>query len=232
MTRVSNDIDSYNITAQVGSGEYSNVYKAERNYETYAIKVIDIDLYKFPIETFEQETSILQHLEGDDRYIQYVTHWIDTDEDENLTGYIVTEYFDGKHITDIEFLYSYLIPLFTSLIDAIINLHDLGIEHNDIRGDNILYANGIYRIIDFGLASINGAKNTFQKHREHEFGEFDKSNLADLMETIHRKTFNTYYSGSDEDVKIDSIINNAINSLRDDESTLDDVKEYLEQNVS
>jgi len=91
--------------------------------------------------------------------------------------YIITDFIDGYDLLSFENKDFSDKPL-KELVKGLHAIHDIGIAHRDIHGKNVMYDKdiGIYRYIDFGVASPNPTKADYKK---------DITNLANLLKEYY-----------------------------------------------
>lgn len=152
-------IGSYKIVREIGRGGMGSVYLAVRADDEFqkrvAIKLIkrgmDTD---FIIRRFRHERQILATLDH-----SYIARLLDGGTTEDGLPYFVMEYVEGKSI------YQYCdaqqlpvierLKLFRKVCSAVQYAHQNLIIHRDIKPGNILVtADGIPKLLDFGIAKI------------------------------------------------------------------------------
>jgi serine/threonine protein kinase/Tol biopolymer transport system component/tetratricopeptide (TPR) repeat protein len=152
-------IGSYKLVREIGRGGMGSVYLAVRADDEFqkrvAIKLIkrgmDTD---FIIRRFRHERQILATLDH-----SYIARLLDGGTTEDGLPYFVMEYVEGKsiyHYCDAERL-SILerLKLFRKVCAAVQYAHQNLIIHRDIKPGNILVtADGIPKLLDFGIAKI------------------------------------------------------------------------------
>ena len=109
--------------------------------------------YQAGLERFISEAKRLAQFNQSDN----IVHIYDCIQ-ENGTGYIVMEYLNGKTIKEIlkeknQFSYEEAEQIMLHVLDALEEVHKIGIVHRDVAPDNIfIMNNGQVRLLDFGAA--------------------------------------------------------------------------------
>jgi len=146
----------FEIIRELGSGGMADIYLARDKFseELVAIKVLKPDK-TFDIiakERFKQEIQTIQEV-----YSPSIVKLIDYQWDDNIQ-YIVMEYVDGVTLreyinTKTSLLVDETVDLAKQMAQGFYEIHKAGIIHRDIKSQNIMVtANGIIKIIDFGIA--------------------------------------------------------------------------------
>src|ERR1700761_1770542 len=175
-------IAGYSIVRAIGHGGFGIVYEAINPYtkDRAAIK----QFYPQAIASWRQDTIIVEreddrrtaekilkrfedeaavHSSFDHPNIVKVKNFIR----ENNTGYLITEFIDGKTLSDYLEQYSHTFPdgaMFRQMLepisDAIGYVHQRGKLHRDISPDNILVdKSGRAVLVDFGAAKLDLRRN-------------------------------------------------------------------------
>lgn len=148
---------TYELHEKIGKGAFGSVYRAtdKKTGREVAIKkiqfVVDTGLSQM------QELNILQVI-GDrclpHHIVCVLDHFTWTKSGKHLL-YIVMEYIPGKDVR----VFNAMKPtereqldMATQLFEALQFIHGLGINHRDIKPDNIMWHNGKLTLVDFGLA--------------------------------------------------------------------------------
>ena len=192
-------INGYKFVEYIGSGEFGNVMKMEKNGNYYAVKKIK----KMP----ELGTKKLIQLEREEKIPLNLNHnnIIKFFETFNYKGedYLVSEYFEGKNLKQIieenrknktNIDQNLIILIFKQILQALIYLHNQDISHRDIKPENILINNEKQiKIIDFGFITylsnghgILGGGNTRVGDKNYSPPEilYDETNKFDLKADI------------------------------------------------
>jgi serine/threonine protein kinase/Tfp pilus assembly protein PilF len=151
--------DKYKIIQELGKGGMGVVYKAEdiRLKRPVALKFLSADLTRDPEarERFVQEAQAASQI---DHANICAVHEIDETEDGRT--FIVMAYYEGESLKEI--IKRSPLPL-QEAIDIGIQVarglgqaHKKGIIHRDIKPANVIVtADGVTKIVDFGLAKLN-----------------------------------------------------------------------------
>lgn len=157
-------IDHYEIIRQLGHGGMNNVYLAQDTLND--VKVV----LKFPnddlisnvgvFERYKREAEIGSRL--DHPHVQRVLN----NNEPRSEHYLVMEFIQGHTLREVlEAAFPDLLPLdevmriTIQICDALTYCHEHGVFHRDIKPENImLLEDGNVKIIDFGVALLEGAR--------------------------------------------------------------------------
>jgi len=157
-------IDHYEIIRLLGHGGMNHVYLALdlHNSQKVVLKFPNDDLFGniAVFERYKREAEIGNRLRH-----PYIQHLLNIDE-ERCEDYLVTEYIQGRTLRALleEHAPNPLPPqeairIIIQVCEAIAYAHEHGVFHRDIKPENIMILdNGDIKIIDFGVALLEGAR--------------------------------------------------------------------------
>ncbi len=157
-------IDHYEIIRMLGHGGMNHVYLARDmlNQQEVVLKIPNEDLIgNIPVfERYKREAEIGSRLKH-----PRIQHLLNLDE-ERSDNYLVVEYIGGRTLrTMLEerapepFPPAEAIRIILQVCDALDYAHEHGVFHRDIKPENIMVLdNGDIKIIDFGIALLEGAR--------------------------------------------------------------------------
>jgi len=157
-------IDHYEIIRMLGHGGMNHVYHARDmlNQQDVVLKIPNDDLIGniAVFERYRREAEIGSRLEH-----PHIQHLLNIDE-ERSDNYLVVEYIRGRTLRAVldEHAPEPLPPeeavrIILQVCDALAYAHEHGVFHRDIKPENImLLDNGDIKIIDFGIALLEGAR--------------------------------------------------------------------------
>lgn len=157
-------IDHYEILRRLGHGGMSHVYYARdlRNQQEVVLKIPNDDLIGniAVFERYKRETEIGSRLRHP--HIQQV---LNVDEDRS-DHYLVVEFISGRTLRAVleerapdPLPLDEAIRITLQICDALAYAHEHGVYHRDIKPENIMMLeNGDIKIIDFGIALLEGAR--------------------------------------------------------------------------
>jgi hypothetical protein len=147
-------LGGYRLMARLGQGGMGTVYLAEdRHGRLVAIKVVKPEL----ADEEEFRARFRSEVNRARQVPPFCTaELLDADADHE-TPYLVVEYVDGPSLTEVVAeqgpltggsLYSVAVGVATALAA----IHGAGVIHRDLKPDNVLFALGTPKVIDFGIA--------------------------------------------------------------------------------
>ncbi len=169
-------LDGWRLEQLLGRGGWGQVFKAVRNGEERALKVMHPELSRDPlfVERFTAEILTLASLRGDEdrgrRGNEYVVkiHSFGFAVDVGC-WYFLMEYIKGVSLEQYLMKNGALsarqaLPLFTRLADGLALAHARGVVHRDVKPGNIMLRapNGSPVLVDFGLASVGDGSGLTQ----------------------------------------------------------------------
>jgi formylglycine-generating enzyme required for sulfatase activity len=161
-------LDDWQLQQLLGRGGWGQVFRAMRNGEERALKVMHPELSRDPlfVERFTAEILTLASLRGDEdrdrRGNEYLVkiHNFGFARDADC-WYFLMEYIKGVSLEQYLMKNGGLsakqaLPLFTRLADGLALAHARGVIHRDVKPGNIMLRapNGSPVLVDFGLASV------------------------------------------------------------------------------
>ena len=145
----------YDITQQVGSGAFGNVYKGVRKRDSLpvAIKVIDLEESKDDIQTINKEITALSHGKFCPQLINYYGSSVF-----GTKLWIVMEFVDGGSILDRvkhkPLTENEIAIVVKEVLSGLLYLSNEGKIHRDIKAANILLSKtGQVKLADFGATA-------------------------------------------------------------------------------
>ncbi len=157
-------IDHYEIIRMIGHGGMNHVYLARdlNNQQLVVLKFPNDDLIGniAVFERYKRETEIGSRLQH-----PYIQHLLNNNE-QRREHYLVVEYIQGRTLREV--LEDYggkpmppdeAIRIILKICEALSYAHKHGVFHRDIKPENIMVLeNGDIKIIDFGIALLEGAR--------------------------------------------------------------------------
>jgi eukaryotic-like serine/threonine-protein kinase len=157
-------IDHYEIIRLLGHGGMNRVYLAQDilNSQKVVLKFPNDELFGdvAVFERYKREAEIGSRLNH-----PHIQHLLNIDE-KRCDHYLVIEYIQGRTLrTVLEEHAPNLLPpeeatrIIIQVCDALAYAHEHGVFHRDIKPENIMILdNGDIKIIDFGIALLEGAR--------------------------------------------------------------------------
>ncbi len=126
----------------LGKGAFSTVYKTSINGVICAIKYADEK--ENSRKYIRHEVQILKELENTTHCLKMISYKVSKE------GYIAYELLNGK-LSEMKNLSSENIKkIANDFYSAIKEMHSCGVVHCDLKPENIMFLNGVLKIIDFG----------------------------------------------------------------------------------
>jgi serine/threonine-protein kinase len=157
-------IDHYQIIRQLGHGGMSRVYLATDAYNQQKV------VLKFPNDELIGDISVYERYKreaeiGNRVKHPHVQHLVNPGE-HHSDEYLVMEYIHGRSLREyLEERNNQPLPvpealrIALQLCDALVYCHEHGVFHRDIKPENVMIQdNGDIKIIDFGIALLEGAR--------------------------------------------------------------------------
>lgn len=157
-------IDHYEIVGLLGKGGMNHVYLASdlRDRRNVVLKFPNPNLLGnvAVFERYRREAEIGSRLNH-----PHVQHLLNIDE-ERCEQYLVMEYIEGRSLRQIMdacvdklLALEEVLRVAEQICDALVYCHEHGVFHRDIKPENILLQDdGNVKIIDFGVALLEGAR--------------------------------------------------------------------------
>ncbi len=186
-------LDHYEIVSELGRGAFSAVYEArdDRDGRRVVLKCPDAALLgdQATFERFRREVEIGRLLDHPN-----IQHAIDTGETRSVP-YLVLEYVDGRSFREYLGRGRKLAPdvavgFAKQIASALDYAHAHRIYHRDLKPENILITpDGQLKIIDFGIAYLQGARRLTWKWLSNSVGTPDDqvqwyNRLANFCESL------------------------------------------------
>lgn len=152
----------YEIHGEIGSGGMGMVYRAHDRQlnEQVAIKTLRAELLLDPgvLERFKSEIRLARHISN-----KHVVRTHDIGE-HNGVYYLTMEYVEGITVRSLLDTRGRLgvaptLAIASQLAQSLAAAHEQGVIHRDIKPQNLLLdANGVLKVMDFGVARLQGHK--------------------------------------------------------------------------
>lgn len=141
----------------LGRGGFGSVYKAEKDGNFYAVKIIQTEFLKTDYDKarLQREVDALKKI-NHDRIVRYYEHGVYEDKGFEYF-YIVMDYVEGTNLKEVIGIVdeTNAVPITEGILDALEYMHSEGIIHRDLKPENIILdKEGKPVILDFGLAKL------------------------------------------------------------------------------
>lgn len=154
-------LNNYEIKEYLGNGAYGQVFSVVKNFESYALKYIDIEVFREDEQSNEKKEDFLKKIEREASFlknirhpfiINYYDHYIIESEDSLVIKMELMEKNLLLYVNENKCDNSELLQIFSKICSGVNYLHEKNILHRDLKLGNILIKNGIPKICDFGVA--------------------------------------------------------------------------------
>ncbi|XP_076883691.1 wee1-like protein kinase [Bidens hawaiensis] len=180
---------------QIGSGNFSRVFKVLKRIDgcMYAVKCSTRKLYQ---ETERQkalmEVQALAALGYHENIVGYNTSWFENEQlyiQMELCDHNISTNHSSKICSEGEVL-----EVMHQIAKALQSIHEKGIVHLDVKPENIYVKNGVYKLGDFGCASLldgslpideGDARYMPQEILNDNYDHLDKVDIFSLGATIY-----------------------------------------------
>jgi serine/threonine-protein kinase len=153
--------DRYRVLGAIGSGGMGEVYLVERVKDSrkLALKVHQAGASGTSLARLAREAQLASQID----HPNAVTI-VDVDVSSSGVLYIVMEYVDGPSLADLHEKFgdvAWALPLLRQIAEGLAAIHAASIVHRDLKPGNVLVANGVAKIADFGVsARLEGEVDT------------------------------------------------------------------------
>ena len=166
------DPDEYQILDNIGHGSFGKIYsvKWRKNGKKYAMKILKLSNEK-KVENYKNKLNILINFikKTNCRNVVKVYGTLYEKIEENYKCFVLMELAQTDWEVEIKYrsknqlFYSEneLINIIKQLVQCYALLQKCNITHRDVKPQNILIINNLYKICDFGEAMITHGKNGF-----------------------------------------------------------------------
>ena len=190
-------VSHYKILRKLGSGGMGVVYEAEDTRLGRKVAV------KFLTEEMERDPSILERFQREARAASSLNHpgicTVHSIEEHERRHFIVMELLEGQTLAQRmgrqPFEIGELLGLAIQIADALESAHSKGIVHRDLKPVNlIINARGQVKILDFGLAKIEGVG----KMADRDSSQADTTLGAEQLTTAGTVLGTVYYMSPEQ----------------------------------
>jgi tetratricopeptide (TPR) repeat protein/tRNA A-37 threonylcarbamoyl transferase component Bud32 len=167
-SRVGQQIGAYTIDSLLADGGMGEVWLAHRSdgqFEgQYAVKLLHVDaLSTKALERFQREARVLARLTHPN-----IARLIDAGATVDRQPYMVLEFIDGAHVDQYcesrSLSTRSRVRLFMDVLGAVAHAHSNLVIHRDIKPSNVLVtADGVVKLLDFGIAKLVGPDLTLEE---------------------------------------------------------------------
>jgi serine/threonine protein kinase len=151
-------LDGWQLEMRLGAGGWGQVFKASREGQTRALKLIHPELAanRAFVERFKKEIATLYRLPRHPNLVRIDDFGFCP---EQRTWYVTMEYIDGPTLEKYlaskgPFTEAQVHKVFAEVIESLAQAHAVGIVHRDIKPSNLIFRDNDQRLVlvDFGLA--------------------------------------------------------------------------------
>lgn len=161
-TKISDEIT---IIRHLGSGSFGNVFRVCVAGKEYALKVgLNISPSSKQLSVIEREVNIFQHLRQHPPHPNLIQSFpIEFPLGSAILMELGQETLDYK-IKLGSLSFQQTMEIILQILSAVAFLHSIGISHNDLKPDNILFVDGVPKLFDFNLSYRWEKYDSFRSH--------------------------------------------------------------------
>ena len=161
-TRISDDMT---IVRHLGAGAFGDVFLVSVSDKEYALKVgLDISRSSNPVSAIQNEMNIFEHLRQNPAHPNLIQSFsIDFPLGPAVLLELGQETLDDK-IKSMSLSLEQTMEIMRHILSAVAFLHSIGISHNDLKPDNIIFIGGVPKLLDFGLSYCWETDDSFKSH--------------------------------------------------------------------
>ena len=159
-------LGQYRLLGQLGSGGFAPVWLASERYGSKELRKVAIKL--FAIEDSEggprnqsREEMIIEEAQAlcNVEHPNVVRFYTFTKDATNRVLGLVMEYVRGvsldRRLEDQRLPYGDVVDVGIAIASALETVHRVGLVHRDLKPANVIVSEGVYKLIDFGIASAD-----------------------------------------------------------------------------
>jgi serine/threonine protein kinase len=188
--KIGNRFKEYVLKKYLGKGTHGEVWLAEKDKKQYALKFLKSE--NFDKTRFDKEVEVLKKVKGHKNILTIQDSF--TDQGKYV---IVTDYANSGSLEDrkTRINSNEALKIITQVLDGVSWLHEIPINHRDIKPGNILLKNKIPCLADFGLARnlnrtqstshIEGTKPYFSPELADAYTKQNPNKKLNYKRTIH-----------------------------------------------
>ncbi len=161
-TRIS---DEMTIIRHLGAGSFGNVFLVRVAGKEYAMKVgLDIPHSSGQISAIRREMNIFEHLRQHLPHPNLIQSFpIEFSLGSAILMELGEETIDDK-IKSGSLSFQQTMEIMRQILSAVEFLHSIGISHNDLKPDNIIFVDGVPKLFDFNLSHFWENAYSFRFH--------------------------------------------------------------------
>jgi serine/threonine protein kinase len=161
-TRISDDMT---IIRHLGAGGFGDVFLVSVAGKEYALKVgIDITRGSEQISSIQNEVNIFQLLRQNSEHPNLIQSFpIDFPLGPAVLLELGQETLDDK-IKSMSLSLEQTMEIMRQILSAVAFLHSIGISHHDLKPNNIIFVDGVPKLLDFGLSYCWETDDSFRRH--------------------------------------------------------------------
>lgn len=161
-TRIS---DEMTIIRHLGAGSFGNVFLVCVAGKEYAMKVgLDIPHSSGQISAIRREMNIFEHLRQHRPHPNLIQSFpIEFSLGSAILMELGQETLDDK-IKSGSLSFQQTMEIMSQILSAVEFLHSIGISHNDLKPDNIIFVDGVPKLFDFNLSHFWENAHSFRFH--------------------------------------------------------------------
>lgn len=157
-------LDDMTIIRHLGAGSFGDVFLVCVAGKEYALKVgLDIPRGSETISAIQNEMNIFAILAQNHHQNLINSFPIDFPLGPAILMELGQETLDDKIKSD-TLTFKQNIEIILQILSAVAFLHSIGISHNDLKPDNIIFIDGVLKLFDFNISYLRETDHSFKSH--------------------------------------------------------------------
>jgi serine/threonine-protein kinase len=158
-------IGEYEVAELIGRGASGEIYRATKEGAAVAVKILAPDAIgdDAMFERFRREADIARRLS-----VPNVVRVLDVGQAPGGTPFIAMELLDGQDLgwhlrRRSQMTLAEIVHMTAQVAAGLEAAHAAGVVHRDLKPQNLFLSNGVWKVLDFGVAKLRGSEGTLTR---------------------------------------------------------------------